>query len=108
MRTLVVAVLIALTLAGCTSGPPVEEALPVIGVLQVSVRDEQDRPLAGAAVTGAFIEATTTDATGRATVRAYAASSPVSVRLPGYEDLVLPQVPIADGASVQAVLKRRH
>jgi hypothetical protein len=107
VRSLIAALLVGLALAGCTPAPPVDEVMPVVGVLQLSVRDEQDRPLAGAAVTGPFVEAAMTDATGRVLVRGYARSSQVLVRLPGYEDLLLPEVPIVDGASVQAVLKRR-
>ena len=108
MRTLVAAIVLAMLLAACRYGPPVDTAPPVVGVVHVVVRDEQDRPLAGASVNGPQLEATTTDRTGAALVRAYAPTTSVAVQLSGYEDVVVPQVSVAQTTPVQVVLKRRH
>ena len=97
-------------LAGCSfsPAPPVDPLPPVIGILQIFVQDEQERPIPGAKVTGSAIEETTTDHTGMALLRSYASATSMSVRLTNYEDVFVAQVPIPQSAPVRVVLKRRR
>ncbi|MBM3219459.1 MAG: hypothetical protein FJZ38_12420 [Candidatus Rokubacteria bacterium] len=109
-RMSIVATLLSLPLAGCSISPepPVDRFRSVVGTVHVSVQDEQERPLAGASVTGSALEETMTDRTGLAVARAYAPVTSLAVRPKEYEDVVVAQLSIPQGAPVRVVLKRRR
>ena len=99
---------LALVLAACQAEPPVEFAPPVLGVLHVTVHDEQDRPVPGATVFVAGpTDPITTDRNGIALLPVYAPVTRVVVQLRGWEDGVVESVKVASGTVVRVTLKRR-
>jgi hypothetical protein len=103
-----VAVMLALALGACQFRDIAQPAPGAVAVLQVIVQDEQERAVAGADVLAdGPTEAITTDRNGIALLPVYAPVVRLAVRMRGYEDTIVERVPVAAGAVVRVVLKRR-